>query len=101
MTAAPEAPRSARTHLRSFHELMQHRVVRIMLVSSLYDSFIMSEEGHLQETLLGHFIDLNLSQIPDLVQVSSCTGVLERLACRRVCARSRELRRARVRRRYG
>ena len=29
----------------------------------------MSEEGHLQETLLGHFIDLNLSQIPDLVQV--------------------------------
>ncbi len=38
--------------LRSFHELMRHRVMRILLVSSLYDSFIMSEEGHLQETLL-------------------------------------------------
>jgi len=58
-----------RARLRSFHELMRHRVQRILLVSSLYDSFIMSEEGHLHETLLSHFIDLNQSSIPDLVQV--------------------------------
>jgi CheY-like chemotaxis protein len=80
MTTDSGTPRPTRTHLRSFHELMQHRVVRIMLVSSLYDSFIMSEEGHLQETLLGHFIDLNLSQIPDLVQASSGAAALDRLA---------------------
>jgi CheY-like chemotaxis protein len=61
--------KSTRTRLRSFHELMQFRVARILLVSSLYDSFIMSEEGHLHETLLSQFIDLNISHTPDLVRV--------------------------------
>lgn len=72
------SPSGAR--LRSFHELMQHRVQRILLVSSLYDSFIMSEEGQLHETLLSQFIDLNLSNIPDLQQVSSAAQALELLA---------------------
>jgi len=80
MTTTPEASKSGRRRLRSFHELQQRRVGRILLVSSLYDSFIMSEEGHLQDTLLGHFIDLHLNQIPDLVQVSSSAKALERLA---------------------
>ena len=66
----------ARARLRSFHELMQWRARRILLVSSLYDSFIMSEEGHLQETLLGHFRDLNRKEIPDLLQVSSWNEAL-------------------------
>ena len=65
----PEVP--PRIRLRSFHELMQHRVQRILLISSLYDSFIMSEEGHLHETLLTQFIELNLTSVPDLVRVSS------------------------------
>jgi len=66
--------------LRSFHELMQQRVQRILLVSSAYDSFIMSEEGHLHETLLSHFIDLNLGQTPDLVQVTRASEAHELLA---------------------
>ena len=66
--------------LRSFHELMEHRVQRILLISSAYDSFIMSEEGHLHETLLSHFIDLNRIHIPDLVQVPTAERALERLA---------------------
>ena len=69
-----------RVHLRSFHELMHRRVRRILLVSSLYDSFVMAEEGQLQETLLGHFLDLNVSQTPDLVQVSSAAAALSALA---------------------
>ena len=48
---------------------MQHRVRRVLLVSSLYDSFILSEEGHLHEALFSRFIDLNISNIPDLVRV--------------------------------
>ena len=65
--------------LRSFHELMQHRVQRILLVSSLYDSFIMAEEGQLQETLLSQFLALNLSNFPDILQVASPAEALERL----------------------
>jgi hypothetical protein len=71
---------TARSHLRSFHELMRHRVRRILLISSSYDSFIMSEEGHLEETLLGHFLDLNLGHTPDLVQRPDCEQALALLA---------------------
>ena len=75
-----EVGRSGSTRLRSFHELMRWRVQRILFVSSLYDSFIMSEEGQLHETLLGHFLDLKQSHIPDLVQVASTAAALEYLA---------------------
>ncbi len=70
---------SVGAHLKSFHELMRNRVSRILLVSSLYDSFIMSEEGHLQETLLSQFLDLNLANIPDLVHVESAEEAVELL----------------------
>ncbi|MFT5287786.1 MAG: CheY-like chemotaxis protein [Planctomycetota bacterium] len=70
----------ASRHLLSFHELMQNRVQRILMVSSLYDSFIMSEEGHLHESLLSQFIDLNVTNIPDLVRVPSGGEALKLLA---------------------
>lgn len=57
---------------------MLDRVKRILLVSSLYDSFILSEEGQLQDTLFGQFLDLNLS-VPDLTRVSSGEEALERI----------------------
>ncbi|MDP6540008.1 MAG: PEP/pyruvate-binding domain-containing protein [Planctomycetota bacterium] len=71
--------RHAAARLRSFHELMRHRVKRILLVSSVYDSFVMSEEGHLAEALLSQFIDFDRSSIPDVVQVASGAEVLELL----------------------
>jgi hypothetical protein len=77
-----ESERSGRAspaRLRSFHELMRHRVKHILLVSSAYDSFVMSEEGHLSEALLSHFIDLDRSSIPDVVRVANATGALELL----------------------
>ena len=40
----------------------------------------MSEEGHLQETLLGHFIDLNLTHTPDLFQVPDAEGAIDALS---------------------
>ena len=68
-----------RRPLLSFHELIQNRVQRILLISSLYDSFIMSEEGHLHESLLSQFIDLNVTNIPDLIRVPSASEALELL----------------------
>ncbi len=70
---------ASKAHLRSFKDLVQDRVQRILLVSSLYDSFILSEEGQLQDTLLGQFHDLNLSQVPDLTRVSEGAEAIERL----------------------
>ncbi len=62
-----------------FHELTRFRIRRILLVSSLYDSFILSEEGQLQETLLGQFLALNISHFPDLFRVSNAEEAIELL----------------------
>ena len=50
---------------------MRFRVQNILFVSSLYESFIMSEDGQLNELILSKFLDLNLSQAPNLTRVSS------------------------------
>ncbi len=54
----------------SLQDLMRFRVQNIIFVSSLYESFIMSEDGQLNELILTKFLDLNLSQAPNLTRVS-------------------------------
>src|SRR5512143_1034583 len=61
------------------HDLMHEQVREILLVSSLYESFIMAEDGQLTELLLTRFIDLNLSQAPSLTHVSSGAEALQLL----------------------
>jgi CheY-like chemotaxis protein len=65
-----------RPRLRRFQELRQNRIRHILLVSSLYDSFLLSEDGLLNEALLRQFADLNLGQNPDVVRVSTGTAAL-------------------------
>jgi len=55
----------------SLQDLMRFRVQNILFVSSLYESFIMSEDGQLNELILSKFLELNLSQAPNLSRVSS------------------------------
>jgi len=60
-----------------FDNLMPFRVQEIMLVSSLYDSFILREDGRLNELLVSESQDLHLQQIPRITHVSSCREALE------------------------
>src|SRR5271165_7206976 len=60
-----------------FDNLMPFRVQNILLVSSLYDSFILREDGRLNELLISESQDLHLQQIPRITQVSSCREALE------------------------
>jgi CheY-like chemotaxis protein len=55
---------------------MRFRVRHILLVSSLYDSFILTEDGHVNEALMRQFVDFNLSENPDLMRVSSGADAL-------------------------
>ncbi|MBZ5640357.1 MAG: histidine kinase [Acidobacteriia bacterium] len=50
---------------------MRRRVEDILLVSSLYDSFILAEDGQLNELILHEFLELNLRHTPGLIRVSS------------------------------
>ena len=54
-----------------FENLMPFRVQDILLVSSLYDSFILREDGRLNELLIGESLELERLQIPGIIHVSS------------------------------
>ena len=54
-----------------FQDLVAHRVHNILLVSSMYDSFILAEDGRLYESLLSEYIGLNLTDTPGITRVSS------------------------------
>src|SRR5437870_6299967 len=60
-----------------FEDLMPFRVQDILLVSNLYDSFILREDGRLNELLIGESRELNLHQIPGITHVSNCAQALE------------------------
>jgi CheY-like chemotaxis protein len=60
-----------------YDNLMPFRVQNILLVSSLYDSFILREDGRLNELLISESQDLHLQQIPRITHVSSCREALE------------------------
>lgn len=56
---------------QGFQELMPFRVHDILLVSSLYDSFTLQEDGRLNELILGEFLELSLHHTPGITHVSS------------------------------
>jgi CheY-like chemotaxis protein len=53
-----------------FENLMPFRVQDILLVSSLYDSFILREDGRLNELLIGESLELEQQYIPGITHVS-------------------------------
>jgi CheY-like chemotaxis protein len=54
-----------------FSDLARFRVHEILLVSSLYDSFILAEDGELHEVILKEFLDLNVRHTPGITHVST------------------------------
>src|SRR5271167_1303652 len=79
MTARPiaEPLLDAEARLEGFDNLMPFKVQNILLVSSLYDSFILREDGRLNELLIDESLELNLQQIPGITHVSSCAEAVE------------------------
>ena len=64
----------------AFADLLGFRVHEVLFVLSHYDSFILAEDGQLDERVLSGFLDLNLRIRPGVTQVESGTEALERLA---------------------
>lgn len=63
--------RSRFKKFQDFHNLMQFRIRDILLVSSLYDSYVFEEDGRLYELIRKEYHGLNLSHSPELIQVAS------------------------------
>lgn len=61
----------------SFQSLMRNRVREILLVSSLYDSFLLAQDGQLHEQMISEFMELNLQHAPLLTRASTAEQALE------------------------
>ncbi|NMC31835.1 MAG: phosphoenolpyruvate synthase [Veillonellaceae bacterium] len=64
----------------SVHELIKYRVTEILLISTVYDGFVLEEDGQLTEQIYHQFSDLSLPYIPRIHQVSSQEEALDVLA---------------------
>src|ERR1022692_3714404 len=67
----------AEERFEGFETLMPFRVHNILLVSSLYDSFILREDGRLNELLIDQSLDLSPEHVPGITHVSSCAEAAE------------------------
>lgn len=74
---APILTAGAENLFEGFENLMPFRVHNILLVSSPYDSFILREDGRLNELLLKESLDLHLQNVPGISHVSSGNEALE------------------------
>ncbi len=66
-----------------YHDLMQFRVREILLVATIYDAFILEQEGKLTELIFGEYYRLNLSTAPRVTSVAFGEEALELLQSRR------------------
>ena len=55
--ATPARSLGSGSRLHGFQDLARYRVHDILLVSSLYDAFILTEDGQVSEGVLGHFLN--------------------------------------------
>lgn len=66
----------------AFRDLMAYRVREVLLVSSIYDSYILEEDGQLAESLDAEYHQLNLSYAPRITQASTGDEALRALESR-------------------
>ena len=75
-------PTSFDPHFKVFHELMPFKVQEILLVSSLYDAYIMEEDGSITTRLIHEYHGLNLSKAPKVTRVSTGEEALAAIEAR-------------------
>ena len=64
----------------AFADLVGFQIHDVLFVLSHYDSFILAEDGQLDDRVLSGFLDLNLRTLPGVIQVESGDEALERIA---------------------
>jgi hypothetical protein len=65
--------------IQSFQNLMRHRIADVLLVSSLYDLYLIEEDGRLYELIRKEYQGLRLSHSPEITRVSKATDALDLL----------------------
>lgn len=68
-----------RAKYQTYRYLMQKRINEILLVSSMYDSFIIEEDARLSDQIFEEFHNLNLRTMPHIFRATSVNDALELL----------------------
>ena len=63
-----------------FELLMKKRIGRVLLICSKYDSFMLDEDGRIDEQIFMEYASLNLRYPPQFVQVSTANEAFQTLA---------------------
>ena len=64
----------------AFKNLMQRRVINVLLISSPYDAFMLEDDGRVEEQLFFEYMALNLSSPPRFTQVNDFAQAMENLS---------------------
>ncbi len=67
------------TEFGGFEKLMPHRIKNILMVASLYDSFLLADDERLNEALFSELLDTTLHAAPKITRVSTAGQAIERL----------------------
>lgn len=73
-----------KSNLDIYHDLMIFRIREILLVASVYDAYILEQEGELTERIFGEYYNLNLSTAPRITSVHSTEDALKVLQSRNI-----------------
>lgn len=64
----------------SFANLMTKRIYNVLLIATKYDSFILEDDGRIDEQIFNEYVSLNLHHPPRFTQVSTEREALNELA---------------------
>lgn len=64
-------------YISKIRQLMSYRIENILLVASLYDSFILEEDGKLEETISRIYTQRDLGYVPAIKRVTNSSKALE------------------------
>ena len=72
-------PRDYEIEFGGFEKLMPYRIKNVLLVASLYDSFLLADDERLNEALFGEMLDSSPRSAPKITRVPTAEKALEKL----------------------
>jgi len=67
-------------HEPPFEDLMETRIMNVLLISSAYDAFLLEEDGRIDAQIFNEYMSLNLRYPPHFIQVTSAEKAFKVLA---------------------
>lgn len=65
--------------IADYNDLMRHRIEKVLLICSTYDSFALEEDGQIEAQIKNEYAELGLSNPPTFMRVSSAREAAELL----------------------